>query len=128
MILLRPEKVKGVPAVIVLHGTGGNKERPARLHGGAGQRNIIGVAIDARYHGERAGGAKGAAAYNEAITRAWQTKAGEPMEHPFYYDTCWDLWRLADYLRTARRRGRQEARHDRLQHGRHRNLAGGGGR
>jgi pimeloyl-ACP methyl ester carboxylesterase len=58
------------------------------------------VAIDARYHGERSGGAKGAAAYNEAIVRAWKTKAGAAMEHPFYYDTCWDLWRTADYLAT----------------------------
>ena len=22
------------------------------------------------------------------------------MEHPFYYDTCWDLWRTVDYLVT----------------------------
>ena len=22
------------------------------------------------------------------------------MEHPFYYDTVWDLWRLVDYLET----------------------------
>jgi pimeloyl-ACP methyl ester carboxylesterase len=64
------------------------------------RRNIIGVAIDARYHGERSGGAKGADAYNEAITRAWKTKPGQPMEHPFYYDTCWDLWRTVDYLAT----------------------------
>src|SRR5206468_4958526 len=24
----------------------------------------------------------------------------EGQEHPFYFDTCWDLWRLADYLET----------------------------
>ena len=64
------------------------------------KRGIIGVAIDARYHGGRAGGAKGAAAYNEAITGAWRVKPGEPQEHPFYYDTCWDLWRTVDYLQT----------------------------
>ena len=56
------------------------------------------MAIDARYHGARAGGAKGAAAYNAAIARAWRTKPGQPMEHPFYYDTSWDLWRLIDIL------------------------------
>ena len=39
-------------------------------------------------------------AYVEAITKAWRTKPGEPMEHPFYYDTCWDLLRLVDYLAT----------------------------
>src|SRR5206468_3804556 len=62
--------------------------------------NVIGIAIDARYHGERAGGAKGSAAYNQAIARAWKTQPGDPMEHPFYYDTVWDLWRLLDYLET----------------------------
>jgi dienelactone hydrolase len=100
-ILLRPEKTKGrMPAVIVLHGTGGNKDSQLGFMKELVKRNIIGVAIDARYHGARAGGAKGAAAYNEAITKAWLTKPGQPMEHPFYYDTVWDLWRLVDYLET----------------------------
>src|SRR5262249_28249271 len=54
--------------------------------------------IDARYHGDRAGAGKGAEAYNKAIAKAWQTKPGEPVEHPFYYDTVWDLWRLVDVL------------------------------
>jgi predicted esterase len=66
------------------------------------KRGMIGVAIDARYHGGRSGGAKGSAAYNEAIVKAWRTKPGEPMEHPFYYDTCWDLWRTVDYLQTRK--------------------------
>jgi len=100
-ILLRPEKInRRMPAVIVLHGTGGNKESQLAFMKELAKRNIIGVAIDARYHGARANGAKGAAAYNEAITKAWKTKPGEPMEHPFYYDTVWDLWRLVDYLET----------------------------
>src|SRR5262249_32193229 len=64
------------------------------------KRGIVGVAIDARYHGRRAGGMKGAAAYNAAIIRAWKAKTGEKQEHPFYYDTCWDLWKTVDYLRT----------------------------
>lgn len=100
-ILLRPENAKGrLPAVIVLHGTGGNKDGQLGFMKELVKRNIIAVAIDARYHGGRSGGAKGAAAYNAAITKAWQTKPGEPMEHPFYYDTVWDLWRLVDYLET----------------------------
>jgi dienelactone hydrolase len=66
------------------------------------QRGIIGVAIDARYHGDRAGGAQGATAYNEAITRAWRAKSGTPQEHPFYYDTCWDLWSTLDYLESRK--------------------------
>jgi hypothetical protein len=37
-------------------------------------------------------------AYNAAIVRAWQTPPGQKHEQPFYYDTCWDLWRTVDYL------------------------------
>jgi pimeloyl-ACP methyl ester carboxylesterase len=99
ILIVRPEDgSQPRPLVIVLHGTGGNKEaqhgwlvRLARL-------GMIGLAIDARYHGERAGGAQGAAAYVAAITAAWQAKPGEPQEHPFYFDTVWDLWRLLDYV------------------------------
>jgi len=99
MLLLKPADAKGkLPAVIVLHGTGGSMSGMIPVMKELAKRNIIGVAIDARYHGERSGGAKGAAAYNEAIARAWQTKPGTPMEHPFYYDTCWDLWRTVDVL------------------------------
>lgn len=101
LILTRPLQAKGrLPVVIVLHGTGGTKESQRDFLVDLAKRNIIGVAIDARYHGERSGGAKGAEAYVAAITRAWQTPAGQPQEHPFYYDTCWDLWRTVDYLQT----------------------------
>ena len=100
-ILLRPEKAKErMPAVIVLHGTGGTKDSQLGFMKELAKRNIVGIAIDARYHGVRSGGGKGAAAYNQAILKAWQTKPGDPMEHPFYYDTVWDLWRLVDYLET----------------------------
>jgi dienelactone hydrolase len=98
-IVLRPAEVNGkLPAVIVLHGTGGSKDGMVPFMKELAKRGIIGVAIDARYHGARATGGKGA--YNEAIARAWKTKPGEPMEHPFYYDTCWDIWRAVDYLET----------------------------
>jgi dienelactone hydrolase len=100
-LVVWPETVKGkMPAVLVLHGTGGSKDGMIGEMKKLAKRGIIGVAIAARYHGGRSGGAKGAAAYNEAIARAWKTKAGEPMEHPFYYDTCWDIWRCVDYLET----------------------------
>jgi len=101
ILILRPEKSsKKLPAVIVLHGTGGNMQSQLGFMKELAARNLIGVAIDARYHGERAGGAKGAAAYNEAIVRAWKTEPAAAREHPFYYDTCWDLWRVVDYLQT----------------------------
>jgi dienelactone hydrolase len=100
ILLVRPEKADGKrPAVVVMHGTGGTKESQRGWCLDLAKRGIIGIAIDARYHGERAEGAKGSARYIEAITRAWRDQPG-PQEHPFYYDTVWDLWRLADYLET----------------------------
>lgn len=101
LLLVRPKsEQKKLPCVIVLHGTGGNKESQRGFMLELAKRGIIGVAIDARYHGERVAGKAGRDAYIAAITRAWETKKGEPQEHPFYYDTCWDLWRTADYLAT----------------------------
>ena len=100
-LLVRPEKVAGkLPAVVVLHGTGGTKEGQRAWLIDLARRGLIAVAIDARYHGERAGGARGAAAYNEAIVRAWRSKPPQPQEHPFYFDTVWDVWRTLDYLQT----------------------------
>ena len=99
MLILKPADAKGkLPAVLVLHGTGGSMTGQIPDMKQLAKRGIIGVAIDARYHGERSGGAKGAAAYNKAIIRAWHTKPGEPMEHPFYFDTVWDIWRTLDVL------------------------------
>jgi dienelactone hydrolase len=99
-LLVRPTKPVGrLPAVIVLHGTGGNKEGQRGWLDKLAAQGIIGLAIDARYHGERSGGAKGAEAYQAAIARAWKASP-EEQEHPFYYDTCWDLWRTVDYLAT----------------------------
>jgi dienelactone hydrolase len=101
VLLVRPEgKDRKWPVVIVLHGTGGTKEGQRGWLNDLARRGIMGVAIDARYHGERAGGLKGAQAYNQAIVRAWKAKAGEKQEHPFYFDTCWDLWKTVDYLGT----------------------------
>jgi dienelactone hydrolase len=99
VLIVKPAGLKGkAPAVICLHGTGGAKEGQMGLMKDLARQGIIGVAIDARYHGARSGGAKGSAAYIEAITRAWRTRPGEPMEHPFYYDTVYDLWRTVDFL------------------------------
>jgi dienelactone hydrolase len=101
ILVVRPQKVAGrLPAVIVLHGTGGNKEALQPVLVQLARRGIMGVALDARYHGERSGGAKGAEAYFAAIVRAWRAPADQPHEHPFYFDTCWDIWRTIDYLQS----------------------------
>ena len=99
MLILRPEKSeKKLPAVIVLHGTGGSMQGMLGHLGELANRNIIGIAVDARYHGAR--GEKGSSAYVDAIAKAWTTTNDKTREHPFYYDTCWDLWRVLDYLET----------------------------
>ena len=84
------------PVVVALHGTGGNKESQLTLLKELAGLGFIGVAIDGRYHGERARVGKGSAEYNEAILRAYRNGR----EHPFLYDTVWDVLRLIDYLET----------------------------
>lgn len=81
------------PAVIFLHCTGKSKDamRPCMERFAA--RGYVAVAIDSRYHGERAACGE---AYREALIRAWAT--GDEM--PFIFDTVWDLRKLVDYLHT----------------------------
>ncbi len=102
MLIVRPTQRKGrLPVVIVLHGTGGSREGSRDWLTQFARRGIIGVAIDGRYHGLRGGKSPVPInAYNKAIIDAWHARPGEPMEHPFYYDTCWDVWRTIDYLQT----------------------------
>jgi dienelactone hydrolase len=99
LVLPDAAKFKGRrPAVIVLHGTGGNKDggEVAHLVLELAKAGFIGVAIDGRFHGERTHAGSGSAEYNVAITRAFVRGEG----HPFYYDTVWDVMRLIDYLST----------------------------
>jgi dienelactone hydrolase len=98
LLLMKAEKGEGRrAAVLVLHGTGGTKEGMRGTLVELARRGMIGVAIDARYHGERVGVKGGAEAYNAAILKAYRAKP-EEQEHPFYYDTVWDLWRVTDWL------------------------------
>jgi len=90
-----------LPAVIVLHGTGGNKEGTVGDLRTLARRGMLAIAIDARYHGARIpGGAHGAQEYNEAVIRAWRETDPKQQEHPFYFDTVYDLWRTVDYLQS----------------------------
>ncbi|HEY4330132.1 MAG TPA: acetylxylan esterase, partial [Phycisphaerae bacterium] len=98
------------PVVIALHGTGGKKEDERALLRNLAGRGFIGIAIDGPYHGERAKIAPATSApavpappanmnaYEAAILRAWQMP--EPHDHPFFFDTVWDVMRLVDYLQT----------------------------
>ena len=91
-IVIRPEKVAGRrPTVIVLHGTGDSKEGMLDWAAELAMRGFLAVVIDGRYHGERI-----KTGYEDAILRAYKTGK----EHPFLYDTVWDVMRLIDYLET----------------------------
>jgi dienelactone hydrolase len=101
LLLPAPAKFNGRrPVVIVLHGTGGNKDggEIADIALKVARLGFIGVAIDGRFHGERTKAGMGATEYNAAIERAFKTGEG----HPFYYDTAWDVMRLIDYLVTRK--------------------------
>ena len=84
------------PVVIVMHGTGGRKEDERPLLMRLAAKGFVAVAIDGRYHGERSQAGSGSKTYEAAIVRAWQGSG----EHPFFYDTVWDIRRLVDYLQT----------------------------
>lgn len=90
-----------LPVVICLHGTGGSKDAAdiKSLLYQFSKLGFMAVAIDARYHGERVNAMLGRNYYVEAITKAWQNK-DSVQQHPFYFDTVYDLWRLVDYLTT----------------------------
>ena len=96
-VLLKTEGAPGPrPVVIALHGTGGSKKGMLSLCRKLATNGFIAVAIDGRYHGDRIRSGKDTEEYNQAIARAWR----EQREHPFYYDTVWDVLRLVDYLQT----------------------------
>lgn len=94
-LLMKSEASEGRrPVVIALHGTGGNKEGMRSWLERLAKRGFVVVAIDGRYHGERTEAGKGAAEYEAAALRAWRGSS----EHPFFFDTVWDVMRLVDYL------------------------------
>jgi pimeloyl-ACP methyl ester carboxylesterase len=80
------------PAAIILHGTGGSKESELGVLRRLAEKNILAVAIDGRYHGERGKQTD----YNAAIARAFV----DGKAHPLYFDTVWDVTRLIDYLQS----------------------------
>ena len=98
-VLVKPRGASGRrPVVILLHGTGGSKSdaQIVKLSEALVARGFIAVAIDGRYHGERAKPGARSTEYVAAMLRAYRT----PGAHPFLYDTVWDVMRLIDYLET----------------------------
>ncbi|POO03952.1 Alpha/beta hydrolase fold [Trema orientale] len=84
-------KDQKMPAVVFLHSTNKCKEWVRPLLEAYASRGYIAIAIDSRYHGERA---SSITTYKEALISSW--KKGDTM--PFIFDTVWDLIKLADYL------------------------------
>ena len=96
VLVKRAETSTRRPAVIVLHGTGANKESQLPLLHDLAKRGFVAVAIDGRHHGARTKAGNGSAEYHEAILNAWFGSK----KLPFLYDTVWDVMRLVDYLGT----------------------------
>jgi dienelactone hydrolase len=78
------------PAVIFLHGTGGARQDGFGLLRTLAGKGFFALAIDARYHGA----SQGSVSYEDAIYQAYL----DGIEHPFLYDTVWDVMRLLDHL------------------------------
>ncbi|KAK2661197.1 hypothetical protein Ddye_007730 [Dipteronia dyeriana] len=91
ILSLKEIKDQKRPAVVFLHSTHKCKEWLRPLLEAYASRGYIAIAIDSRYHGERA---SSKTTYRDALVSSW--KNGDAM--PFLLDTAWDLVKLADYL------------------------------
>ncbi|XP_062108821.1 uncharacterized protein LOC133819559 isoform X2 [Humulus lupulus] len=91
IISMKEDNERKRPAVVFLHRTTTCKEWLRPLLEAYASRGYITIAIDSRYHGERA---SSITTYNDALISSW--KRGNTM--PFIFDTVWDLIKLADYL------------------------------
>ncbi|KAK6140935.1 hypothetical protein DH2020_025328 [Rehmannia glutinosa] len=91
LLKLKANSQKRRPAVVFLHSTHKCKEWLRPLLEAYASRDYIAIAIDSRYHGERA---RNLTTYRDALVSSW--KNGDTM--PFIFDTAWDLIKLADHL------------------------------
>ena len=78
-----------MPAVVFMHGTGASAADLWPWMTAVADRGVCCLAVDARYHGERAGGSS-REAYEDALVAAWQGSG----ERPFLLDTVDDLLSL----------------------------------
>ncbi|CAL5435544.1 unnamed protein product [Camellia sinensis] len=91
ILSMKESKHQRRPAVVFLHSSYKCKEWLRPLLKAYASRGYVAVAIDSRYHGERA---NSKTTYQDALVSSW--KKGDTM--PFIFDTVWDLIKLADYL------------------------------
>ncbi|KAL0394068.1 UNVERIFIED_CONTAM: hypothetical protein Slati_4373000 [Sesamum latifolium] len=91
LLKLKENNLKRRPVIFFLHSTHKCKEWLRPLLEAYASRDYIAVAIDSRYHGERA---RNLTTYRDALVSSW--KKGDTM--PFIFDTVWDLIKLADHL------------------------------
>ncbi|XP_006365182.1 putative hydrolase YtaP isoform X2 [Solanum tuberosum] len=91
VLRMKESEKKRRPTIVFLHSTNKCKEWLRPLLEGYASRGYIAVAIDSRYHGERA---TSITTYRDSLVSSW--KNGDTM--PFIFDTVWDLIKLADYL------------------------------
>lgn len=106
IILMRKAELinEKLPLVIVLHGTGADKEhqqlKPITIP--LIQNNFEVLTMDSRYHGERANGKtkeEKRESYMQALIRSWKYEKSEVrQEFPFIFDTVFDIMRVIDYL------------------------------
>ncbi|KAJ3708941.1 hypothetical protein LUZ61_012646 [Rhynchospora tenuis] len=91
ILSLKDDAHKRKPAIVFLHSSYMCKEWLRPLLEAYASRGYVSIAIDSRYHGERA---HTTTTYVDALVSAW--RKGDTM--PFIFDTVWDLIKLADYL------------------------------
>ncbi|TVU12416.1 hypothetical protein EJB05_46060, partial [Eragrostis curvula] len=91
LLKLEDNVPKRKPVIVLLHSSYKCKEWLRPLLEAYASRGYISVAIDSRYHGERA---SSNTTYIDALKSAWRN--GDTM--PFIFDTVWDLIKLGDHL------------------------------
>lgn len=70
ILSLKGKKHQRRPAVVLLHATGNSKESLYPLLKAYASRGYVAIAIDSRYHGERA---NSTTAYQDALISVWKT-------------------------------------------------------
>src|SRR5581483_6280789 len=72
-LLLRQSAPGRRPVVVVLHGTGGNKEGQLPILRQLAAKGFTAIAIDGRYHGARTKAGTGSGEYSDAILHTYRT-------------------------------------------------------